>query len=141
MSPALKNAIEKLLAYGKQVVNNADNVGCSDDLTVTSHDAVNGLDKSLFAVKTLMEAETSPASANSGAQISVEFSAIPNGKLLQVKNVKTQRLDTFKLTVSEQGSSYHVLLQKQEDNRLRGVWSAREQIDAIGEASEGDLNG
>ena len=55
---------------------------------------------------------------------------------VMVENKATGRFDVLHLTVSEEGSTYHVLLSRLEDGRMKGRVSIRELIDNIGDGDE-----
>lgn len=52
-----------------------------------------------------------------------------------VHNTKTGKHDTLQVELSEQGSTYHLLVTKLDldEDRLKGLCSTRELIDTIGD--------
>lgn len=53
-----------------------------------------------------------------------------------VKNMNTGKKDTWRLVISEEGTTYHILLAKQTPDREQGVFAARELIETIGDHNE-----
>ena len=50
-----------------------------------------------------------------------------------IQNRKTGKFSRYRLDISEQGSTYHLLLQTFQDGRWKGIHGVRELIDNIGD--------
>lgn len=117
-------AQEKLLSIVTILVNSADDTGCTEDLTVASKLAVEQLDEAAKELKDAMRSK-----GTTGGKIVSTILPIKDGLEMEIVNTQTGAKDQLVFNLSEQGSTYHLLVQKNG----RGVMGLRELIDTIGE--------